>query len=199
VAYFALFTVTPQVLLEQHENYNKRSYRNRTHLAGANGILRLSIPLLKGKNEQMPIREVRIANDQDWQRQHWNTIWSAYGKSPFFEYYAPEFEHFFHKKYTFLFDWNLDLLKRILTLLELSHKLSFTAEYSKKPLQTMDFRDCIHPKKDLNVTIPFFKPQKYGQVFEEKFGFLANLSILDLIFCAGPQAVLYLDQSINND
>ena len=89
----------PKIYLEQHENYSKGSYRNRCHIAGAQGLQRLSIPLEGGKHQQQPIREVRISNDESWQSQHWTSIKSAYGKSPFFEHYADVFLPFYKKEY----------------------------------------------------------------------------------------------------
>ncbi|NJK84178.1 MAG: WbqC family protein [Saprospiraceae bacterium] len=101
VHYFTKICQYPKVCLEQHENYLKRSYRNRCHLAAANGILRLSIPLEKGKNQQMPIRSVKIAYDEPWQKQHLKSIHTAYGNAPFFNDYMDELAYFYHQHYDY--------------------------------------------------------------------------------------------------
>ncbi|MEM9991931.1 MAG: WbqC family protein, partial [Bacteroidota bacterium] len=119
IQYFSKLLAYPTIFLEQHENYLKGSYRNRCHIVGANGMQRLSIPLQRGKNEQLPIREVRISYSENWQNQHWTSIRSAYGRAPFFEYFADDVERFFKKKYHFLFDLNEALLAFMLTTLQI--------------------------------------------------------------------------------
>ena len=126
VQYFSLLAKHPVALIEQHENYVKGSYRNRCHVACVFGVQRLSIPLKKGKHQQLPIREVRIAYDEPWQMQHWRTIQSGYGKSPFYEHYADVFHLFFEKKHEFLFDLNYELLVTVLKLLRLKPEIRFT-------------------------------------------------------------------------
>ena len=166
------------VYLEQHENYRKGTYRNRCHIASANGLLRLSIPLQKGKNQRQPIQNVRIAYDQPWQSQHWSSIQSAYGNAPFFEYYVDELQPFFKKKYEFLWDWNLDLLKKLVELTGLEEGFQYTDQFYKvPPLGWLDSRNKINPK----LKVQNFETYPYRQVFEEKHGFIPNLSILDLL------------------
>lgn len=194
--FFSKFFLYQQVLIEAHEHYAKRSYRNRCHIGGANGPLRLSIPLQQGKNEQQPIREVRIAQGHNWQHQHWQSIQSAYGKTPFFEHYAPELQPFFQREWTFLFDLNLELLHWALDTLGLPpHALSFTERYlPDPPAQIQDLHDRINPRSKAGED-PCFNSRPYVQPFREKFGFLPNLSILDLLFCTGPEAPLILQAS----
>ncbi len=187
----------PTVWIEQHENYSKGSYRNRCHLASAQGLLRLSIPLAGGKHQQQPIREVKIAYKEPWQSQHWTAIKSAYGKSPFFEYYADFFQPLFQKKYTYLWDWNWDLLQQILQVVAIDTNIQLTEQFDKKPKDgILDFRNSISPKPSRHVLDKSYKIAQYVQVFEEKHGFLPDLSILDLLFCSGPEAVVYLQCSI---
>ena len=114
VSWCSAFWNASQVVIEACEHYQKGSLRNRAYLAGPNGIQRLSIPLLKGKHQQTPIREVRISYHEQWQRQHWRTISTAYGNAPYFEHYAGELHRFYEKEYEFLFDYNLELLKFVL-------------------------------------------------------------------------------------
>jgi hypothetical protein len=191
VAFFVVLAKHQRVWIEQQEHYQKSSYRNRCHIAGANGLLRLSVPLKKGKNEQQPITETRIAYDKNWMHQHWASITSAYGNAPFFDFYAPAIAPLFEQKWPLLFDFNYRLLEAIIDVLALDVALVCTRAYHKQaPPEVDDYRNLIHPKK----AIPF-NLSPYPQVFMEKHGFMPNLSILDLIFCAGPQSSLILEQS----
>ncbi len=191
VQFFSLWKRMGLLMIEQHEHYSKGSFRNRTHIAAANGVTRLSIPLKKGKNEQQPIRETQIAWFEPWAKKHWQAIQSAYGNAPFFEFYQDELHPFFEKKYTYLFDWNLDLMLKLKALLGLEGELIFSQTYSKEPpTEILDRRNCISPKAKKRETE--FRQVEYPQVFLEKHGFLPNLSILDLLFCTGPEAVVYL-------
>ncbi len=182
----------PVLCLEANENYQKRSYRNRCHIAGANGIQMLTIPLNKGKNEQQPILETSIAYTSNWQKIHWQSIQSAYGKSPFFEFYADEIKPVFEKKWTHLFDLNLSIIQVLKEILQLSFEISTSNTYVKNPNpETEDARNQLSPKNQ--EKIKHLAPI-YPQVFEAKNGFLPNLSILDLLFCLGPETSYYLDE-----
>lgn len=193
IAYFAVLLKHENVWIEQFENYQKGSYRNRCHIATANGLLRLSIPLEKGKNNQTTIKEVKIHKDTNWQIQHWRAIKSAYGNAPYFEYYADELLPFFEKKYNYLFDWNLDLLNCIMELFMMPNTLQFTDEYQVDLNENItDFRNVISPKS-LESTL--FQSISYQQLFTEKHGFIPELSILDVLFCKGPEAVLVIDKT----
>lgn len=194
ISYFAILLKQPSIFIEQYENYQKGSYRNRCHIATSNGILRLSIPLEKGKNNQTPIKEVKIYNADNWQIQHWRAIKSAYGKSPYFEFYADELFPFFQKKYDFLLDWNMDLLHFMTENLGLPIDIQLTDNYYKKEDSIIDYRNKISPKKE-NPNL--FQNLHYGQVFEDKHGFLPDLSILDLLFCKGPEAIFVIDKLKN--
>lgn len=198
VQFFCKFLEYDQVVLEQWEHYQKNSYRNRTHLAAANGLIRLSIPLEKGKHQQQKIRDVRISYAQNWQHQHWQSIQSAYGKAPFFEHYAPLLSPHFRQQPVFLFDWNLNLIRLLLRVLQIpDKKLVLSTSYSVSPNdQTHDFREKIGPFDPSGEQDPHFKATFYPQVFQEKHGFLPNLSVLDVLFCTGPQSLLLLQQSI---
>ena len=193
IQYISKFVQFEQVIIEQQENYHKSSYRNRCHIASANGMMRLSVPLVKGKNSQQNIQETTIAWYENWTKKHWQAIRSGYGNSPFFEYYADELKPFFEKKYDTLFDWNKDLLFKILELLDIETTVTFTTDFVKETDENiLDFRNKIAPKIEDLAYDSFFELQSYPQVFTEKHGFLPNLSILDLLFCAGPESVAYL-------
>ncbi|MCO6480288.1 MAG: WbqC family protein [Phaeodactylibacter sp.] len=196
VQYFSKLAHYPVVYIEAEENYQKGSYRNRCHIAGANGLLRLSIPLKQGKNEQQNIREVEIAYKEPWQSQHWNSIRSAYGNAPYFEFYAGQLRPHFERKPTFLFDFSYSLLQTLLELLQMDVSLRLADAYEREtPEGMLDLRNTIHPKKQRRWPDPHFTSIPYPQVFLEKHGFLPNLSILDLLFCTGPQAPLILEES----
>ncbi|MFT4761953.1 MAG: hypothetical protein ACI9XO_003808 [Paraglaciecola sp.] len=202
IQYFAKLYQFDKMQLEAKENYFKGTYRNRCHIAGANGLQRLSIPLRKGKNRQQSIREVEISNDEKWQSEHWHSIKSAYGNSPFFEYYVDELQPFYKKEYELLWDWNRDLVNKMMELVGIDCLIEETVEFLKPTeqgteLPVFDFRNSIQPKVSRQKEDANFKEVAYGQVFIEKHGFLPNLSILDLLFCQGPNAIEILRQSVN--
>jgi len=196
IQYYAKLCSGQPVYIEQHEHYVKRSYRNRAHIIGANGLLRLTIPLKKGKNEGQPIRDVRIEYVQKWQARHWQSIRSAYGKAPFFEHYEGELHPMFQKKHNFLFDWNLELMYALIDLIGISPDVHFTKKYVHiTPEGTLDLRNTIHPKKRHHKPDTAYQSMPYAQVFQDKHGFVPSLSVLDLLFCVGPQTSLILEQS----
>ena len=184
--------ITHDAVIEQWENYAKGSYRNRCHIIGANGVLPLSIPLGKGKNQQMSIRDVKISYETDWQKTHWQSIQSAYGNAPFFEFYADDLKVHFEEKKESLFDFNLGLIQTILELMGADDScISFSDEFVKNPVA--DFRNGISPKMNKQIIDPHFDAVNYAQVFLEKHGFLGNVSVLDLLFCAGPEGIGVLE------
>ncbi len=196
IQYCSKFCSADTVVIEQHENYRKGTYRNRSHIASANGLLRLTIPLQKGKNQQQNIRTVRIAYNQPWQAQHWTSIQSAYGNSPFFEYYADEIKPFFETPYEFLFDFNSAILNQIFDLIGIESTYRLSSEFQKTiPQNWKDLRNAIHPNPQKQVDDPNFKIIPYSQVFQERLGFMPNLSVLDLLFCVGPQTLGMLEES----
>jgi hypothetical protein len=194
VQWFAKWLHEP-CLIEQYGNYNKGSYRNRCHILGANGLLRLSIPLAKGKHQQMPVREVRISDHLNWRREHWQSIRSAYGKAPFFDYYADRLAPLFEKKATFLFDMNILFTQTLLELLGQDPLLQFTESFEEGALGR-DFRKGISPKPSHQIPDPAFHPVEYPQAFAERHGFIPNVSVIDLLFCTGPEAPIYIAESL---
>lgn len=199
VSWMALAWQSPALWLEACENFQKGSYRNRCLIAGPNGIQRLSIPLLKGKHQQTPVRDVRIAYKEPWQQVHWRSIQAAYGNAPFFEYYAEELQSFYQKDYSFLFDFNLELLHFLFQKTGRAYALRFTEQYddiTNLPDTVTDFRNTVSPK---TPTPPdWFRPVPYAQVFTERHGFLPDLSALDLLFCCGRQSGAVLSKSVSD-
>jgi hypothetical protein len=194
VRYFSKLIAYPEIYIEQHENFIKQTYRNRTVILGANGPIPLIVPVEKGRDRKVTIKDLRIAYDEEWQRNHWRTIFSAYNSSPFFEYYADDIETFFRKKPVFLFDFNRQITEAILELIEAEVNIKLTDDFEQIPENCLNFREQISPKPHLIKPDPHFEAQPYTQVFSEKFGFVPDLSILDLLFNEGPSAHALLEE-----
>ncbi len=196
IQYFKQLITYRKIWIEQYEHYTKRSFRNRTHIAAANGLLRLSIPLSRGKNQQMPIRKVKISYETDWQLQHLQSIQSAYGNAPFYDFYIDDICLYFEQQIASLFDWNLGLMKLLIELLQIEVNWTLTEQYEKSSSNKLDLRGSIVPNPRYQKNRHLSQMVAYPQVFQEKHGFIPNLSILDLLFCTGPQANLILENSI---
>lgn len=192
--YFAALLKYDYIYLEANEHYQKQSYRNRCYIRAANKVDMLSVPVLDGRRKVL-IRDIRIDYKQSWLKDHWRAITSAYGKTFYFEHYAPYFEQVLFKKHTFLFDLNWELLTNCLNLLQIRNKIKSTSSYLKElDLNCLDLRSAIHPKKNyLNNKI--YRPLPYVQNFGSEF--VPNLSIVDLLFCKGIEARQYLELSVN--
>ena len=187
----------PEVRIETAENYVKQTYRNRCSIAAANGPLSLSIPIVKPDTLKCQTKDIRISDHGNWRHLHWNAIESAYNHTPFFEYYKDDFRPFYEKKYEFLADFNEELCRLICSLIDIQPDMERTSEYRTEfTLDETDFRESIHPKKDFTLEDTAFSPQPYYQVFQERLGFLPNLSIIDLLFNMGPESLLVLQKSI---
>ncbi len=186
VEYFQYLKTAGRVCIEQHEYYQKQTYRSRCRIATANGIMDLSIPVEK-RNHTL-IRDIRISEHSDWQTLHWRSIEAAYNSSPFFEYYADDFRPFFEKKWLFLWDFNMELLHKILELLDIETEILLTETYEPQTgEETLDLREIIHPKKEASIPL-----KSYYQVFATKFGFIPNMSIIDLLFNMGNESQLVI-------
>jgi WbqC-like protein len=173
------------IVFEQYEYYQKMSFRNRCIISGANGIINLTVPLEFGRNQKTIMKDVKISNSEAWQKQHWKSIVSCYNRSPWFEFYKHELEALYKKSFTFLADWDLACFEWIIQKLNLPITISLTDKFDKEynPAEWIDFRNKLLPK---NYTA--FEPIKYQQIFQERTGFISNLSVLDLLFCEGKKA-----------
>jgi hypothetical protein len=170
------------VWLDKAEHFEKMSYRNRYKIAGANGVINLSIPIEKGRNNRAPMRDIKISNSERWQMQHWRSIISAYNRTPFFEYYAHNLEKLFTEQFTYLIDFNLASIHWLKDETKLLFAEQFPEEYVKDfETPTIDLRSLKPSHLRNNNDFP-----KYYQVFSEKNGFAPNLSLLDLLFSEGP-------------
>ncbi len=189
---FSILDKITNIKFEACEAYQKGSFRNRCNILGANGIIPLSIPLDQGRSQRNLITEVRISNATNWQIHHWKAIESCYKRSPWFEHYAPELKSFYSQKYDFLFDWNLELFKWALKKINMnSLHVGQTNDFNKSydPDIYEDLRNQIRPSNFKN-----FNMKPYPQVFSDRFGFVSNLSIIDLLMNIGKTAGNYLEK-----
>jgi len=195
VEYYSAMAKAETVYIENCDFYQKQTYRNRCQIAAANGSMVLSIPVEKSGKDKILTRDVRISQHNDWQLNHWRSIESAYNSTPFFEYYKDDLLPFYQKKWTFLWDFNQEIQVKMLELLNFQIGIQLTCEYKKiMDEKILDLRETIHPKKENK----FVNCDPYYQVFEQRFGFQPNLSIIDLLFNMGNESVFSLIQEIHN-
>lgn len=190
VEYFALMARNESVLIEDAEHFQKQSYRSRCSILTANGVETLSIPVSHDQHKML-IRDLKIDYKTEWQRNHWRAIESAYSNSPYFLYYKDFLYPYYHKHYTYLFDYNMELISLFLKLLGIKCTIGFSSSFQKE-YPGEDYRNLIHPKRMKESEYPFQLKESYSQVFEDKFAFAANLSIVDLLFNQGNVAAQYL-------
>lgn len=196
VNYFARLVREKEITLEQYDHYHKQTYRNRCKILGPNGVISLSIPVKKKRGTKNLLRDIRIDYDTAWNRNHWRSLVAAYASSPFFEYLSDDLAGFYDTRYKFLIDLNLHLVEFTLGLISgLEIPIRCSTSYSDI-CDNSDPRYFIHPKKDERVEDPDFQIIEYHQVFSDRFGFQANLSVLDLLFNEGPGAHAILRKSL---
>lgn len=189
VSYFSVLNgSSAPIQLERYEHYPKQTYRNRTSIYSANGKLDLIIPVQHGSRNHTPMKNVKISYEADWQRLHWTSIQTAYRSSAYFEYYEDDFAPFYQRRFERLFDFNEALLALVLRLLKIDKTVNHTTDYREDYPSGSDFRQLVHPKRNSSLG----SGKTYYQVFASKHGFIANLSIVDLLFNHGPQSRGYL-------
>lgn len=173
------------ILIERHDSFIKQTYRNRCLIATANGTQALTVPVTP---------ETMVSSHGNWQHVHWNALQSAYGESPFFEYYADDLRPFFTERHDHLYDFDMQICQTVCQLLDIEPRITLTDHYiTRDEAQAKgyaDFREAIRPKHPM--ADPDFRPRRYYQVYEQRNGFLPNMSILDLLFNMGNESVLYL-------
>lgn len=189
IHWFSEFVKSDDVTIEACEFFEKQSYRNRCEILTANGKLSLTIPLKRQSDKEI-ISGKKISYAENWQIKHWRAITSAYKNSPYFEYFEDEFKSFYEHKHEFLLNYNTDLLKLILKTLRIKKNILFTNEYSANN-EPGDLRSKIHPKEFSELPFP-----AYTQVFSDKFGFVPNLSVIDLLFNKGLETNQYLPHKV---
>jgi hypothetical protein len=191
IEYFTSIINSKEVIIEKKESYKKQTYRNRCEIYSSNGKLDLSIPIIKINGHNTKTEDIIISYKYNWQKKHWRAIESAYNSSPFFLYYKDDLIKFFAEKYESLIDFNFDLLMVLFEMLEIKPEVKFSKEFIKYyDENSIDKRNIISPKNNINSSENF---PAYTQVFDTKLGFIPNLSIIDLIFNEGPNAIEYLN------
>lgn len=193
IEFFVAIQDFDEIKIDPSEKFQKQTYRNRAHILLANKMDILSVPVL-GSSKKQCYREVKIDYSQKWKNVHLRGIRSGYGKAPFFEYFYPYFDRIFEKNLTFLFDMNLELLTVCLKLLRLKVSLKLEQNIGKVP-ESADIRGMVRTKAGF-ADRDFMTPSIYPQLFG--LDFVPNLSILDLLFCMGPESMEVLIQSKKN-
>lgn len=184
-----------KIIFENEDNYQKQTYRNRMYIYDSNGKLLLNIPIRhssslgRQKKGKQQYKDVQIENDFPWQLQHWRAFKASYQTSPFFEFFEDELQPLYEKKFKFLMDFNYATMEFAAECLQIDLNFEKTEEFILEPNDQKDFRSLSNAKS----TNPF-QNTRYTQVFEEKKGFLPDLSILDLIFNEGNAALSYLQE-----
>ena len=177
-----------EVQIEQWESFQKQTYRNRCLIAAPNGIQALTVPV---EHTVSPlIKDLKVSDHGNWRHLHWNALVTAYSESPFFEYYQDDIRPFYEQRWDYLLDFNEAIRAKMCELIDIQPKVSYSLEFRTLNSQLQDFRETIRPKHP--APDPDFTPKPYYQVWQQKHGFLPNLSILDLLFNMGPESILYL-------
>ena len=184
IGYYAFLLQKPECIIEYYEHFTKQSIRNRCQIYNANGKLQLTIPKQRKGSSKTIISNIKISYKEEWQKNHWNSIISAYNSSPFFEYYQDKIEPLFKTKETYLINFNNKLQKIILDILDINFEHNTTNKYN----HSGSFKDLRKYKFKIK------NMKSYNQVFMEKHGFICNLSIIDLLFNLGPESRDYLNK-----
>lgn len=188
IATFVAMVKAEKVYFEIHDNYQKQTYRNRAYIYGANGKLALTVPVFYTQKNRQLTSEVKISNTSKWQAINWKSIQSAYRTSPFFEFYEDELKPLFFSQEDNLLDYNFKCLHTVLECLQLDINFKTTNDYKATIENSIDYRPLVNVKNKSTL-----KSNIYTQVFSLKHGFIPNLSILDLLFNEGPNALTYLE------
>lgn len=192
ISHFVAMVQSNKVIFEMDDNFQKQTNRNRMYIYSPNGIQLLNIPIKHSKDIHQKTKDVKIENDFNWQKQHFKSLEAAYRSSPFFEYFEDDIRPIFEKKQEFLMDLNLQTFEIVSKCLGIRLETTFTVEFFEEVPEINDYRLLANGKKDTSVF------EYYTQVFEEKEGFITNLSILDLLFNEGRYAMDYLrNQKLN--
>ena len=188
ISHYVAMAQSEKIVFEMEDNFQKQTNRNRTYIYSPNGIQLLNIPVKHSKQRHQKTKDIKIETDFDWQKQHFKSLEAAYRSSPFFEFFEDDIRPIFEKKHTYLMDLNLETLAIVSKCLRMKLEYGTTTEYFHEVDSnvTMDLRRLANGKKDHSQ----FEP--YTQVFEEKKGFLNNLSTLDVLFNEGKYALDYL-------
>jgi hypothetical protein len=188
ISHFVAIAQADKITYEMEDNFQKQTNRNRMYVYSPNGIQLLNIPVKHSNIAHQKTKDIKIENDFDWQKQHFKSLEAGYRSSPFFEYFEDELRPIFEKKPAFLMDLNLETIDLVSKFLRITNQFEKTTEYFAEVPQFTDYRSLANGKKDKSEF------ESYPQVFDDKFGFINNLSVLDLIFNEGKFALDYLKE-----
>ena len=186
ISHFIAMAQAETIVLEKEDNFQKQTNRNRMYIYSPNGIQLLNVPVKHSKEIHQKTKDVRIENDFGWQKQHFKSLDAAYRSSPFFEYFEDDIRQVFEKKQEFLMDLNLEAMTIVSKCLGMPFHYQETTEYFHEVEGITDCRNLANGKKDTTII------ESYTQVFDDKYDFINNLSILDLLFNEGRYALDYL-------
>lgn len=194
--YYYANLVARQCTIDRHSHYQKQTCANRCSIVTANGMQHLTIPVEKPA-PHTPVHDIRISDHLPWQQLHWRAIESAYSSSPFFEYFRDDYIGFYLRKHTFLIDFNIEIQEKTLELMNFStSNISLSDDYIETTTSgTIDLRETLNPKK-FDVSLHDNLQHPYYQVFDSRFGFVPNMSIIDLLFNMGNESRIYLRKII---
>jgi hypothetical protein len=187
VEYFSLISHGDEIFIEREENYIKQSYRNRCYILSSHGLQLLSVPVYLGSQHKTPLKEIRIDYSKRWQQVHLRALTASYNSSPYFQFYFETIEKIISRKIDFLIDLNTELTQSVLEILKMKSKLLYTTYFEPEGSGDNDYRYNLSPKKQSQFTV-----KEYMQVFNNESRFIQGLSIVDLIFNMGPEAIDYL-------
>ena len=186
ISYMARFLTEDEPIVEIWETYHKQTYRNRCRVMTANGVENMSVPVVKVNGNHTMTKDIAISYVEPWQHIHSRCLESAYKASPYFDHYYDYLRPIFEGHFERLIDLNDATLKTVLKMLKVKKEIVHTTDYVRDAEN--DLRDAFSPKKQADVSLF----PTYYQVFSEKYPFAPDLSVLDLIFCVGPEAAEYL-------
>ncbi len=186
--YWAQLVAYPAMIFDLHEHFIKQTYRNRINISGANGPLNLILPIIHAEGAKQAMHEVRLNYETDWQRQHWQSLVSAYKNSPFFEYYDYLVEPLFTRRYDLLAEWNLECMRIVAKAMKVNPDWEISSAYMEGIKD--DYRQAFSAKQKSAIGLPAYK-----QVFDHKSGFIDGLHVFDLLFNLGPQSQSWLLES----
>jgi hypothetical protein len=186
VSHFVAMAKADNLTFETEDNFQKQTNRNRMYIYSPNGVQLLNIPVKHAEGMHQKFKETKIEQAFDWRKQHFKSLEAAYRTSPFFEYFEDDIRPLFEKKHTYMMDLNFEALEIVTSCLGMDFSYQKTTEYFKEVAEVADYRYLVNGKKDTSG----FEP--YTQVFNDKHGYINNLSILDLLFNEGRYALDYL-------
>lgn len=191
ISYFTYMLAAENAIIDGYEHYHKQSYRNRCNIYNSNGQQSLVIPVSKPLGNHTPTNQIQISFREPWQRTHWRSIESAYNKSPFFMYYGEEIKTLLNNEEQNLVTYNRAICNGLFDILEMEIDIESTEKYYEG--SSADYRNSISPKSSIPEMNSLLNKKPYYQIFEDRFGFISDLSILDLLFHMGPESGYYLD------